>query len=434
MDTYKEVLYAAGLPALISTGITLLYLLLKAYQFAVYALPHQTERRLAAATPSGRQQVHGSIAGEKGYQEVHEQVPGNISDEYGAGLQQPSGTVPLSRGWENVCIATRRNAEEHSVEPFVQENAKRLQGRGNRHTKDNDGQRPCGPHDDSAGVPAEGGRWSNAENEQSRNDGRTSSQEQSDPTTYDGISGRRDPEKQVSDVALQTDTCDTLYVTKNTLTAYTIAIVQNSQALQYDQMHAALQSARNQSSLETPLKAEELLSAHFNLAVLEDQTIKHTIPDAEKSPDNTQNAEPSTSAPDDQTYVKIPSRYAENTATRRTHPTGAVAPTCRCDYGLVNAIPAGYESDDSWDNLSHNHDHAHTHNIVPLLTLRPWRNSARRGPEQQQFRQQSATNVRSGNAPYSRPWDNQPYGRRTRSQQALCARAYRKIQRRYPLQ
>ena len=91
MDTYKEVLYAAGLPAIISTGITLLYLLLKAYQFAVYALPHQTERRLAAATPGGRQQVHSSIAGEKGYQEVHEQVPGNISDEYGAGLQQPPG-------------------------------------------------------------------------------------------------------------------------------------------------------------------------------------------------------------------------------------------------------------------------------------------------------------------------------------------------------
>ena len=70
------------------------------------------------------------------------------------------------------------------------------------------------------------------------------------------------------------------------LTAYTIAIVQNSQALQYDQMHAALQSAQNQSSLETPLKAEELLSSHFNLAILEDQTIKHTITDAEKFPDN----------------------------------------------------------------------------------------------------------------------------------------------------
>ena len=235
-------------------------------------------------------------------------------------------------------------------------------------------------------------------------------------------------------MSLQTDTCDTLYVTKNTLTAYTIAIVQNAQALQYDQMHAALQTGRNQSSLETPLRAEELLTAHFNLAVLEDKTITDTSPDAKKSPDNMQDPDPSTSAPDDQTYVKIPSHYAENSATRRPHPTGAVAPTCRRDYGLVNAIPAGYESDDSWDNLSHNHEHTHTHNIVPLLTLRPWCNSSCRGPEQQQFRQQSATNMQSGNAPYSRLWDNQPYGRRTHSQQALRARTYHKIQCRYPLQ
>ena len=67
-----------------------------------------------------------------------------------------------------------------------------------------------------------------------------------------------------------------------------IAVVQNAQALQYDQMHAALQTGRNQSSLETPLWAEELLTAHFNLAVLEDKTITDTSPDAKKSPDNTQ--------------------------------------------------------------------------------------------------------------------------------------------------
>ena len=95
------------------------------------------------------------------------------------------------------------------------------------------------------------------------------------------------------------------------MTAYTIAVVQNAQALQYDQMHAALQTGRNQSSLETPLRAEELLTAHFNLAVLEDKTLTATTPDAKNSPDNTQDPDPSTSAPDDQTYVKIPSRYAE---------------------------------------------------------------------------------------------------------------------------
>ena len=375
MDSYKDVFYAAGLPALISTGITLVYFLLKAYQFAVYAVSHQTEGRLAVAMPGGRKQEHGSIEGEQGHTEVHEQVPQSISDQYGAGIQQPSGSFSLSGRWKDVCLAAHRNAEEYSVEPSVRQNAKRMPSRRNRSTENDDGQRPGGAYGDSTGVFAEGSGWPNAANEQSPNDGRISSQ--------------------VSDMSLQTDTCDTLYVTKNTLTAYTIAIVQNAQALQYDQMHAALQTGHNQSSLETPLRAEELLTAHFNLAVLEDKTITDTSPDAKKSPDNTQDADPSASAPDDQTYVKIPSRYAENSATRRPHPTGAVAATCRRDYGLVNAMPAGYESDDSWDNLSHNHEHTHMHNIVPLLTLRPWRNSPRRGPEQQQFRQQSATNMRS---------------------------------------
>ena len=91
MDSYKDVFYATGLPALISTGITLVYFLFKAYQFAVYAVSHQTEGRLAAATPGGRKQEHGSIEGDQGHTEVHEQVPQSISDQYGAGIQQPPG-------------------------------------------------------------------------------------------------------------------------------------------------------------------------------------------------------------------------------------------------------------------------------------------------------------------------------------------------------
>ena len=194
-------------------------------------------------------------------------------------------------------------------------------------------------------------------------------------------------------------------------------------------MHAALQTARNQSSLETPLRAEELLNAHFNLAVLADQKDVDIGPDAQKPAANIQDAEPSASVPDKQTYVKIPSRYAETSASTRPHPTGAVAPTRRREYGLVNGILAGYESDDSWDTGSHTHDHTHTHNIVPLLALRTWNNCPHRGCEQSR-----QNNVRTGHAPYSRPWDNQPYGRRTPSQQALHARAYRKVQHRYPIQ
>ena len=233
---------------------------------------------------------------------------------------------------------------------------------------------------------------------------------------------------QVTDVALQTDSCDTLYVTKNTLTAYTIAIVQIAQALQYDQMHAVLQTARNQASLETPLRAEELMTTYFNLVVLSNETNINKTVDAKKPEATNLDAEPSTSTSDEETYVKIPSRHnAANHDPKKRHPTGAVAPTCRREYGLVNRIPAGYETDDSWDNDSHTHErehmHTHTHNIVPLLALRTWNNHPNRGREQP-HRQNNNINMRMGNAPYPRPWDNQPYGQCTRSQQAVCARAY----------
>ena len=97
------------------------------------------------------------------------------------------------------------------------------------------------------------------------------------------------------------------------------------------------------------------------LAEKNDQKDVDTSPDAQKPTATTQDAELSASVPDEQTYIKIPSRYAENSASRRPHPTGAVAPTCRREYGLVNGIPAGYESDDSWDNVSHTHEQTHTH-------------------------------------------------------------------------
>ena len=132
---------------------------------------------------------------------------------------------------------------------------------------------------------------------------------------------------QVTSVALQTDSCDTLYVTKNTLTAYTIAIVQNAHVLQYDQLHVVLQMARNQASLETPLRAEELMTAHFNLSKETDIT---KTPDAQKPEATPLDADPSTSTADKQTYIKIPSQHnAANCDSKKNHPTGAVAPTCR---------------------------------------------------------------------------------------------------------
>ena len=199
-------------------------------------------------------------------------------------------------------------------------------------------------------------------------------------------------------------------------------------------MHLALQMARNQASLETPLRADELLTTYFNIVVLSNETDINKTSDAQKPEATTLDAEPSASAADEETYIKIPShRYAANSDTKKQHPTGAVAPTCRREYGLVNGIPAGYETDDSWDNDSHTHEHTHMHNIVPLLSICSWNTRPQRSHEQLHG-QHNNINVQTGHAPYSQPWGNQLYGRCTRSQQALCARAYRKIQRRYPIQ
>ena len=88
MDSNKNVFYAAaGLPALISTGITFIYFFLKACHFVFYAVSHKTEGRLAAAMPGCGQQEHSSDTGKEGHMEVYEQISGDLSEQYGAGTQ-----------------------------------------------------------------------------------------------------------------------------------------------------------------------------------------------------------------------------------------------------------------------------------------------------------------------------------------------------------
>ena len=155
------------------------------------------------------------------------------------------------------------------------------------------------------------------------------------------------------------------------------------------------------------------MTVHFNLAVLLNESNTNEAIDAQKPETTTVDTALSTSTANKETYFKIPSRHnSTNRDTKRVHPTGAVLPTCRREYGLINSIPAGYETDDSWDQNSITHEpehiHNHTHNIVPLLALCTWTKhpNRRRG---QPHRQNNNINVRSGNAPYPRPWEGQPY-------------------------
>ena len=87
MDSNQNALYAAGLPALISTGITLIYIIVKVCRFTFYALSHKTEGRLAAAIPGRRQQKHGPVTGKESDTEVYEQISGDITVQHGPGTQ-----------------------------------------------------------------------------------------------------------------------------------------------------------------------------------------------------------------------------------------------------------------------------------------------------------------------------------------------------------
>ena len=141
MDTSESVFYTAGLPALISTGITFLYFLLKACRY-VYAVSHKTQERLAEATPGCGPQEHSPNTRKEGHTEVYEQISGDNTEQYGTRTQRSPGSLFVPRRWQDVCFPSCQDAAEYSTESPVPQNAKRLQGGRHRNTTDYYGKGP----------------------------------------------------------------------------------------------------------------------------------------------------------------------------------------------------------------------------------------------------------------------------------------------------
>ena len=152
MDSNTNVLYtAAGLPALISTGITFIYFFLKACHYVFYAISHKTEGRLAAATPGCGQQEHSADTRKEGHTEVYEQISGDFTEQYGTGTQRSPGSLSVPRR-QDICLPSHGDAAEYPEEPPFRKNAKRLQGGRHRNTQDYYGQEPGGPYANPTGV------------------------------------------------------------------------------------------------------------------------------------------------------------------------------------------------------------------------------------------------------------------------------------------
>ena len=160
----------------------------------------------------------------------------------------------------------------------------------------------------------------------------------------------RTPEQQVSKITIQTKSCDTTYVTKDTLVGYTIAVIQNTQTLQFEQMQVVLQTAQNHASIETPLRAEHLMTTHFNLAILRDNIASDRAVNAPTTETGVTDPGPSTFVSEEETICKSPHTNSHTTKCNKpAQLTGVVFPTYRGEPGPVRGIPVGYESDNSWD-------------------------------------------------------------------------------------
>ena len=174
------------------------------------------------------------------------------------------------------------------------------------------------------------------------------------------------------------------------------------------------------------------MNSHFNIALLADyeqgvNAEMHT--NSKSSPDtsgtNTDQTTPKElSTSQDQTAPSFTEDTANN---HKPSVTGCVLPLQCQHLGPVHGIPAGYESDDSWDAALTAAFEAEDNNIA-LLTYR-YQNSNPtahpRGGQRGHFGPHGIPRCNK-HEPGPRPWDNHPYSCCTRSQEALCAQAYKK--------
>ena len=58
-----------------------------------HAISHQTQGRVATATPGCGQQEHSADKGKEGHTEVRDQISGNFTEQYGGGTQRSPGSI-----------------------------------------------------------------------------------------------------------------------------------------------------------------------------------------------------------------------------------------------------------------------------------------------------------------------------------------------------
>ena len=362
----------ATIPALVSTGITILYFVLKLLNYLIDARPRAPNRKeTERQTIQERHPKQGPDQGGSCQSEIREQIQRHSGQErYGERWNpSPTGPIFLQGPGEDISLHAQRDASEHNDMPSLRPNDERLSSRGSTCTPPLTCKGSASSFDVSRRICQQGTGQSNTKNEQSPCHRRPCIKNESiatKPTTRDNAVGiQRFSEATASsspgptktetvDTGAQTDDTEHFYASKDNILAYTIAVVQNTQDYHFGHMSVVFQTAQTKSALETPSRAEELLNEHFNIRLLTDQE-NYTVPPNAQAHQTKASVDTATTNPTQETIPKVV-EPSNSTPDQKSQPTGTVPPTCRSEKGTCSGIPAGYETDDSWGGYSNNDD------------------------------------------------------------------------------
>ena len=193
MDAYSTLYTTGGVPALVSTAITIIYFAVKLIAYVLHASTRETEsqkRMLYHHLPTHNQ---SSMSGMESPCEIYKDISGNSCETDDNGRRQwprSPRTILLPNGGQNVCFSPNRNAAGNQTMPPLQTNVEGCGGQRSSHTRDNISPGPQGPHINATGVFTKSRRGHDATDEKSQHiegDGGESWTSRSDEVHYDGI-------------------------------------------------------------------------------------------------------------------------------------------------------------------------------------------------------------------------------------------------------
>ena len=228
------------------------------------------------------------------------------------------------------------------------------------------------------------------------------------------------------------------------------AVVQQTQQHMYKQLQQSLQQMYSGLTLGTPVWAKDytadFLKQPDTIILTEAKQIDTAeTGDLDQNEDNwnapdVQNTIPkstinNTSTPNstESTTPKVGSATADNTsaafggARRKTgSPPRSTRPSA-----VIQGRPTGLETPDEYEDYFNPRIYR-PHTLLTTSSSFATAVSIRSRPPRHHLNRDSGNIDQAAGQRVLRPWDNRPYGCETRSQEALCARAERKVQCHYP--